>query len=73
MLQGNLLYIQEKVDSVDQFPLPSLGKKLQAFREEVVHGRGFFLIRSGFFGELFGEHCNLANVDASLCRFQVRM
>ena len=44
-LQGNLLHIQERVDSTEQFPLPSLGKKLQAFREDVVRGRGFFLIR----------------------------
>lgn len=40
-----MLHIQEKVSSTEQFPLPTLGKKLQAFRDEVVSGRGFFLIR----------------------------
>ena len=27
------------------FPLPTLGKKLQALREELIHGRGFALLR----------------------------
>lgn len=44
-VQGNLLHLQETVKSTDQFPLPALGPKLQAFRDEVVAGRGFQLLR----------------------------
>ena len=28
-----------------EFPLPSLGPKLESFRDEVVLGRGFYLIK----------------------------
>lgn len=31
--------------SIEDFPLPSLSEKLRAFRREVLHGRGFQLIR----------------------------
>jgi hypothetical protein len=43
--QGNLVHIQEKVPTREQFPLPTLGPKLEAFREEVRIGRGFQLLR----------------------------
>jgi hypothetical protein len=43
--QGNLVHIQEKVGSREHFPLPSLGPKLEACREEVRIGRGFQLLR----------------------------
>lgn len=45
ILQGNLLHIQEKVSTKEQFPLPTLGPKLEAMREEVISGRGFYIIR----------------------------
>ena len=45
MVQGNLLHLQETVKSTKQFPLPNLGPKLRAWRDEVVSGRGFQLIR----------------------------
>ena len=31
--------------SREEFPLPSLGPKLESFRDEVVLGRGFYLIK----------------------------
>lgn len=44
-LQGNLVHIQERVGSREAFPLPTLGPKLEACREEVRIGRGFQLLR----------------------------
>lgn len=44
-VQGNLVHIQEKVPSREEFPLPTLGPKLEALREEVRIGRGFQLLR----------------------------
>lgn len=45
-MQGNLVKdIQEKVPTREAFPLPTLGPKLEAFREEVRIGRGFQLLR----------------------------
>lgn len=44
-VQENLVHIQEKVPSREEFPLPTLGPKLEALREEVRIGRGFQLLR----------------------------
>lgn len=44
-MQGNLVHIQERVPSREEFPLPTLGPKLEALREEVRIGRGFQLLR----------------------------
>ncbi|CAF3671955.1 unnamed protein product [Rotaria socialis] len=43
----SLLNLQQNVASVttEQFPLPTLGSKLLAFREELINGRGFFILR----------------------------
>eukprot|EP00884_Botryococcus_braunii_P013847 jgi/Botrbrau1/22463/Bobra.0091s0065.1 len=43
--QGNLLLIQDKVPTQKEFPLPTLGPKLEAIIEEVRAGRGFALLR----------------------------
>ncbi|KAK9919027.1 hypothetical protein WJX75_008803 [Coccomyxa subellipsoidea] len=44
-IEGNLVHIQERVPSRDEFPLPTLGPKLEVLREEVRIGRGFQLLR----------------------------
>ena len=44
-LQGNLVHIQEAVPGRKDFPLPTLGPKLEQLREEVRIGRGFQLLR----------------------------
>lgn len=43
--QGNLLLIQDKVPTTEEFPLPTLGPVLVRLREEVRIGRGFALLR----------------------------
>ena len=45
MLQGNAYYVHEAVLGKADFPLPTLGPKLEAIRENVRIGRGFQLIR----------------------------
>ena len=44
-MQGNTLHVQEKLYKKEHFPLPNLGRKLESIRNEVVWGRGFFLLR----------------------------
>eukprot|EP00884_Botryococcus_braunii_P012117 jgi/Botrbrau1/20906/Bobra.0135s0037.1 len=43
--EGNLLLIQNKVPTKEEFPLPTLGPVLERIREEVRVGRGFALLR----------------------------
>ncbi|KAK9862133.1 hypothetical protein WJX84_005815 [Apatococcus fuscideae] len=44
-VEGNLVQLRETVASRSDFPLPTLGQKLQAICREVTFGRGFQLIR----------------------------
>ncbi|CAK0785174.1 hypothetical protein CVIRNUC_008380 [Coccomyxa viridis] len=44
-IEGNLVHIQEAVPGRKDFPLPTLGPKLEQLREEVRIGRGFQLLR----------------------------
>lgn len=44
-MQGNAYNVQEVVLSKADFPLPTLGPKLEAIRENVRIGRGFQLIK----------------------------
>ena len=44
-MQGNLLLLHEKLMTEADFPLPRLGPKLKAMRENLRSGRGFQLIR----------------------------
>lgn len=44
-MQGNLLKLHEKLIGEADFPLPKLGPKLKAMRENLRSGRGFQLIR----------------------------
>lgn len=44
-MQGNLVQLRQSVASKADFPLPTLGPKLQAICHEVSFGRGFQLIR----------------------------
>ncbi|KAK9822768.1 hypothetical protein WJX74_006847 [Apatococcus lobatus] len=44
-VEGNLVQLRQSVASKSDFPLPTLGPKLQAICHEVSFGRGFQLIR----------------------------
>ena len=46
--QGNHLHIQEVCPTRAQFPLPTLGPKLEAAMAEVQTGRGFYILRCGW-------------------------
>ena len=43
--QGNYLHIQDVVPSRAEFPLPTLGARLDAMLDEVIAGRGFAILR----------------------------
>ena len=43
--QDNHLHIQEVCPTREQFPLPTLGPKLEAAMVEVQTGRGFYFLR----------------------------
>lgn len=45
--QGNDFHVHEVIKSQADFPLPTLGPKLEAIRENVRIGRGFQLIKYG--------------------------
>ena len=44
-MQGNYFFVREALPSKADFPLPTLGAKLEAIRENVRIGRGCQLIR----------------------------